>query len=79
MDGARIPTTDYWTPQELIAIYRGLLDSGWAGRHVMSSDQAERFATKLAHFGRVALMDREVQREGWAAIRSGFHPVEVRR
>lgn len=79
MDDARIPTTDRVTPYELMAIYFGLLESGWGGRHAMSDDQAERFGTKLAHFGRVALTDQEVQREGWAAIRSGFHPVEVRR
>lgn len=56
-----------WSPEELCHIFSRLVIAGLL-ENSLPAARAEAYATKAAHYGRLALQDEEVRREGWAVV-----------
>lgn len=60
-------TQGKWTAEDVALIFSRLVIHGVLAND-LSPELAEQWATKSAHYGRLALADLEVRAEGWRVI-----------
>lgn len=64
-------TTGRWDAQDFALIFTRLIVDGLL-RNELSPERAGAYGTQAAHYGRIALADKEVQEQGWVAVKTAF-------